>query len=126
VWHNGGVKLPEGVLEELVRRLVDEFDAEAVYLFGSHAWGEPDEDSDVDLMIVVPWDRTPMHRDSVRAYQSLAEIDVAEDILLRTHARFERFRPVRASLEYKIAKRGRLLYERPGFVLSLLPKEVHP
>ncbi|MBS3967103.1 MAG: nucleotidyltransferase domain-containing protein [Truepera sp.] len=106
--------LPASVLEEIIRRLVEEFDPEAIYLFGSHAWGEPDEDSDVDLMIVVPWDRTPTHRDSVRAHQSLSEIEVAKDILLRTHARFERFRPVRASLEYKIAKRGRLLYERPG------------
>jgi len=114
VWHNGGVKLPEDMLAEIVKRLVAEFDPEAIYLFGSHAWGEPDEGSDVDLMIVVPWDGTPTHHDCVRAHQSLSEIDVAKDILLRTRARFERFRPVRASLEYKIAKRGKLLYERPG------------
>lgn len=105
--------LSEGVLEEIIRRLVAEFDPEAIYLFGSHAWGEPEEDSDVDLMIVVPWNRTPTHHDCVRAHESLWEIDVPKDILIRTRARFERFRPVRASLEYKIAKRGRLLYERP-------------
>lgn len=106
--------MSKSVLDEIVKRLVDAFDPEAIYLFGSHAWGEPDEDSDVDLMVVVPWDRPPTHRDAVRAHQSLSDVAVAKDILLRTRARFERFRPVRASLEYQIAKRGKLLYERAG------------
>jgi hypothetical protein len=36
MWHNEAMKaLPESVLEEIVRRLVDEFDPEASYLFGS-------------------------------------------------------------------------------------------
>jgi hypothetical protein len=40
-------------LEEIVRRLVAEFQPEQIILFGSHAWGEPDEDSDVDLLVIV-------------------------------------------------------------------------
>jgi predicted nucleotidyltransferase len=35
--------------KEIVRRLVNEFQPEAVYLFGSYAWGKPDKESDLDL-----------------------------------------------------------------------------
>ena len=31
-----------------------EFDPEQIILFGSHAWGTPSEDSDIDLLVIVP------------------------------------------------------------------------
>ena len=37
------------LLQEVTHRLVDEFQPEQIILFGSHAWGEPDRDSDLDL-----------------------------------------------------------------------------
>ncbi len=37
----------EATLTEITRRLVATYQPEQVVLFGSHAWGEPDADSDV-------------------------------------------------------------------------------
>ena len=37
-----------------LRVLVDEFAPQHVILFGSYAYGEPDENSDIDLLIVKP------------------------------------------------------------------------
>ncbi len=37
-----------------LRVLVDEFAPQHVILFGSYAYGEPDQDSDIDLLIVKP------------------------------------------------------------------------
>ena len=31
-----------------------EYDPDSIYLFGSRAWGEPREDSDYDLLVIVP------------------------------------------------------------------------
>ena len=42
----------EDILAEMTRRLVREFAPEQVILFGSHAWGELNEDSDVDLSVI--------------------------------------------------------------------------
>lgn len=39
-------------LQEVVNKIVKEFQPEKIILFGSFAWGEPDPDSDVDLFIV--------------------------------------------------------------------------
>ena len=46
--------LPTGLLAEMTRRLVAEFHPERIILFGSHAWGKPTDDSDVDLFVIVP------------------------------------------------------------------------
>jgi predicted nucleotidyltransferase len=39
-------------IQDAVDKIVREFRPEKVILFGSYAWGEPTEDSDVDLFIV--------------------------------------------------------------------------
>ena len=46
--------IPMEKIQVFVDRLVAEFEPERVILFGSYAWGTATEDSDVDLLVVVP------------------------------------------------------------------------
>lgn len=104
--------LPPSLFDELTGRLVDEFQPEQVILFGSHAWGTPSEDSDVDVLVIVSAsDLTPTER-AARAYRCLRGVKVPKDILVKTRAESERYRHVPASLESQIFERGRVLYER--------------
>jgi predicted nucleotidyltransferase len=41
-------------IEEMVRRIVERFDPERIILFGSHARGTANPDSDIDLLVVMP------------------------------------------------------------------------
>ena len=100
----------QDLLDEATRRLVAEFQPEQVWLFGSYAWGQPDEGSDLDLLVVVPQsDETPVRR-AQRAHRCLRGLGVAKDILVKTRAELDRFRNVRSSLEAEILERGRLIY----------------
>ena len=102
--------IPEGLLEEITRRLVDEFQPEEIILFGSHAWGTPDDDSDIDLYVVVPSsDEAEVVREA-RAHRRLSGLRTPKDVLVRTRAEYDRFRRVRASLEWRIAQEGRPLH----------------
>jgi predicted nucleotidyltransferase len=103
--------IPPGLLEEMTRRLAAEFKPEAVILFGSHAWGQPAEDSDVDLLVILPGDTPPQIQDESRAYRCLRGMPVSKDILLKSRAQVERYRHVPASLERKILERGQVLYQ---------------
>jgi predicted nucleotidyltransferase len=47
-------RVPRAAIRRYVRRVVERFHPEKVILFGSHAYGRPHEDSDVDLLVVVP------------------------------------------------------------------------
>ena len=102
--------LGSSILDEMVRRLVAEFQPEKIILFGSHAWGEPSEDSDVDLFVIVSEsNERPIHR-SQRAHQCLSGLGVSKDVLVKTRAEAERYRHVRASMEYKVFNEGKVLY----------------
>lgn len=98
------------LLDEITRRLVSEFAPERVILFGSHAWGEPGEDSDIDLMVVVASSSEPRYQRAVRAHRVLADLPVSKDVLVETADEFAFRAQAPASLEHKIAHEGRLLY----------------
>ncbi len=98
------------LLTEATRRLTVEFNPEQVWLFGSHAWGVPDEGSDLDLMVVVgESDEAPTRR-AQRAHQCLQGLEIAKDVIVKTRAEVERYRNVRSSLVAEILERGRLLH----------------
>jgi len=102
--------VPQNLLNEAVERLKNEFQPEEIYLFGSHAWGAPTEDSDVDFMVIVPQsDERPIRRDQ-RAQHCLGRLLISADILVRTRREVNRVRDVRGSLTQDILKRGRKLY----------------
>ncbi|OGO43414.1 MAG: DNA polymerase III subunit beta [Chloroflexi bacterium RBG_16_57_9] len=94
----------------MTQRLVAEFQPEQIILFGSHAWGTPDEDSDVDLLVIVTESDAPPAQRATRAYRTLREMLVPLDVLVKTRAEVERFRHVHASLECEILELGRVLY----------------
>ena len=102
--------IPDGLLDEMVERLVEEFDPEQVILFGSHAWGDPNEDSDIDLMVVLPLDETSPRDWMRRAIRCLRTVDVPNDVIVTTAARYEGYAHLRASLEHKVKNEGIVLY----------------
>lgn len=109
-------ELSEELLQEMTRALVEELDPEAVYLFGSHAWGEPHEDSDVDFLVVVD-DATPdddwLSRPSLRGRKALIPFEVATDVVVRKSSDFDRLQHRRSSLASTVGHRGRRVYARP-------------
>jgi predicted nucleotidyltransferase len=98
------------LLQEVTRRLVAEFEPEQVILFGSHAWGTPDEDSDVDLLVITADSQERPAQRATRAYRSLRGLMVPTDIMVKTRAEVDRYRHVRASLENEATERGKVLY----------------
>lgn len=106
------LKIPSSLREEVVRRLVDEFHPEAIYLFGSHAWGKPTADSDLDLLVIVSQSRQKPIQRAIRAQRSLRGLKVPVDVLVKTRKEFDNFSSVKASLEAQVSREGKLLYGR--------------
>ena len=118
--------LTPDLMTEIIHRLVTEFDPDQVILFGSHAWGTPDEDSDVDLLVIVPeTNERPAARAS-RAHRCLRGIPLPMDLIVKSRDEMARFAGVSASLEADILDRGKVLYGRSeaGTRQQLAPKGV--
>jgi predicted nucleotidyltransferase len=102
--------LDADLLQTATQRLVAEFQPEQIWLFGSHAWGTPTEDSDVDLMVILPQsDERPIRRDQ-RAQKCLGRLAVPADVLVRTRGEVNRYKHLRASLFHQVLNQGRKLY----------------
>ena len=100
----------EDLLQAATQRLVAEFHPEEIYLFGSHAWGAPGQDSDIDLMVIVPSsDERPIRRDQ-RAQRCLGRLLISADVLVRTRHEVNRVRDVLGSLTHEVLHKGRKVY----------------
>ncbi len=103
--------LDTDLLEDATRCLVDEFHPEQIILFGSHAWGTPNDDSDIDLFVIVRESDLSSTQRATRAYRALRGIRVEPtDIVVRTHAEVERYRHVHTSLASQVLEQGKVLY----------------
>jgi len=98
------------LLDEAVERLKKEFQPEEIYLFGSHAWGMPNDDSDVDLMVIVRESSERPIKRMQRAHHCLGNLEMSKDVFVQTRAEFDRYRHLRASFQHQILQRGRKLY----------------
>jgi len=113
------------LLSEIARRLVEAYQPERIYLFGSRARGEVGPDSDYDLLVVVPDDAPPERRRSRRAYQVLWGLKTATDVLVWTKTDFQQHLHLSMSLPFTVVNEGRLLHAALA-ILHRLPPEVAP
>lgn len=95
-----------------MRRLIDAYEPLKIFLFGSVARGESNVDSDYDLMVVVPDNKTPERRRSRLAYEVLWGAGCAADIIVLTASEFETRSRVVASLPATVFREGKLLHAR--------------
>jgi predicted nucleotidyltransferase len=98
------------VLVRIIERLVEAYQPNHIYLFGSKARGDYGPDSDFDLMVVVPDDALPACKRSRLAYEVLRGTGTAADVLVWTRSAFEGRLHLVASLPATIMREGRLLY----------------
>ncbi len=82
-----------------------------IFLFGSYARGEENQDSDMDFYIIE--DTTIGKRNNAaKYYKALFQLNHAKDIIVRSLDEFEKYKEVLNTLEYDVYKEGLLLYER--------------
>src|SRR6267142_3465057 len=49
-----GANIPRRLIRRYARAIAEEFQPDKIILFGSYAYGTPHEDSDVDLLVIMP------------------------------------------------------------------------
>jgi uncharacterized protein len=86
------------------------FKPQQIILFGSHAYGKPHEDSDVDVLVVMPKTRRMGKRPSLKIRQEVTA-GFPVDILVRDpQFMAERLKEGDTFLE-EITEKGRVMYE---------------
>lgn len=102
--------LPVGLLDDVVQRLVNGLNPEQIILFGSHAYGEPNEHSDIDLMVIVSESSEPGYKRSQEARKFLKGIGIPRDIIVMTREEVAQKATVPGSLVSLVMRKGKALY----------------
>ena len=87
------------------------YNPKEIYLFGSTVWGKPDEQSDLDVLVVVGTSREKPHRRVLKALEALKDLPMPKDILVFTEEEFYELSRDTSSLCHKVKNEGFRLYE---------------
>jgi predicted nucleotidyltransferase len=108
---NAAALSPHEKIRAMVRRIVERFDPEIVILFGSHARGTANPDSDVDLLVVMAVHGSKRDQ-RIEIRRALREFRVPKDIIVVTPEEFAWRMEIPGIIERPAATEGKLLYAR--------------
>jgi predicted nucleotidyltransferase len=100
-------------INDIVNRIATGFSPDKIILFGSYAAGNPDNDSDIDLLVIKDTD-LPKHKRSFDIQKMLRGTMIPVDILVYTQKEFELEQRNKYSFLSSAIKTSKILYERKG------------
>ena len=98
------------VLVRITERLVEVYQPDRIYLFGSKARGDAGPDSDYDILVLVEHPTEPLYRLSQRGFRALRGIAAAVDVVVWDRATFDARLHLPASFPATVVREGRLLH----------------
>jgi uncharacterized protein len=101
--------IPRSEIQAYCDAIAREFKPEKIILFGSYAYGTPTEDSDVDLMVVMPCKRRML--DQALAIRTRLDAPFAMDLLVRTPANIRRRLGWGDWFLREVMTKGKVMYE---------------
>lgn len=110
-----GFAIPDNELNALARSISDAVDPSKIYLFGSHARGTADKNSDLDLLVIVPGMFGPdnSRRDTLRRVRrAISSFRYPKDILVFSLDEFNKWKDTPMHVIGQCVQEGKLLHER--------------
>ncbi len=102
--------ITEEQIQAVVRRIVEGYAPDKIILFGSYAYGEPTEHSDLDLLILKSGIGPARAERALAVRRLVREAGIPMDVLVRTPEEAQRAAIVRFSVEAQALHEGRILY----------------
>ena len=103
--------IDETLRNRLVSTIVGLCRPRLIVLFGSEAYGEAREDSDIDLAVIEDSVASKV-KEATRIWQALRDIPRAKDIVVATLEEYEYYKRQAGSVFKTIADKGVVLYAR--------------
>ena len=103
-------EVTDALLIEIVSKIVKHFHPEKVIFFGSRAWGEPTGESDLDIMVVMDMDGSPI-RKAAEISRIARPRFLPMDIIVRTPDEIEHRKGIGDPFIKRIMNHGKVLYE---------------
>ncbi len=96
-------------IRKLCKRIAEAYHPEKIILFGSHAYGKPTPESDVDLLIVMDYEGRPIEQ--ILKIRRELDIVTPVDLLVRTPEDVKRRVKEGDMFMRLVVERGKIMYE---------------
>jgi predicted nucleotidyltransferase len=96
-------------IRQLCTRIAHEFKPEKIILFGSHAYGQPTPESDLDVLVVMEFEGDPLEQ-AVTMLNRLNML-LPIDLLVRTPEQIQQRLEMGDHFMRDIIERGKVMYE---------------
>jgi predicted nucleotidyltransferase len=106
-WYRGG-EVPRAEIRRFARQVAQQFHPEKIVLFGSHAYGTPHVDSDVDILVIMP---TRNQLDQAARISLAIDPPFPLDIIVRTPRNMQWRLAEGDSFLREVMSKGKILYE---------------
>jgi len=102
-------KITQRTISSFARQVAKQFNPHKIILFGSYAYGKPTEDSDVDILVIMPF----QGKGAQKATEILLTIDprFPIDLLVRTPEQIRIRIKLGDFFIREITQKGKVLYE---------------
>lgn len=96
-------------INQIVRKITQEFKPKKVILFGSYAWGNPTKDSDVDIFVIHESPDRRLNRE-IKLRQAVFPAGIAVDVVSYTPSEVESRLKKGDFFVKRILSKGKILY----------------
>lgn len=104
--------IPQNIIDEAINRLVKVYEPLQVYLYGDYAWGKPDDDSHLDVLVLIESSHEEAYKRGYPAFEALLGLKIPKNIVILTQNEFEKYSQDESSDFYKIKTKGKVVYAR--------------
>lgn len=104
--------LKRPAFSDVTRRILSVSDPEQIIVFGSHARGEGDTGSDLDILVVLDGVEST-RAESIRLRRVLRGLLYPIDIIVATPQQLARYRNIPRLIYQSAINDGKVIYERP-------------
>ena len=96
-------------IQSFSQQIVEQFQPEQIILFGSYAYGQPHQDSDVDLLVILPFEGLPVYK-AIEIRKKLRPT-FSLDLITRTSQQIQQRLDMGDFFIKNILQKGHILYE---------------
>ena len=103
-------------IQKLCKQIVEAFRPQKVILFGSYAYGTPMFDSDIDLLVVMPYEENEL--DKIAEVRRRLKSEMPLDVLVKTPKQIEERIMMEDFFVRDIIENGKVLYDNGNLGLD--------
>ena len=102
--------ISQETIQEAIQRLVKAYKPLKIYMYGKYAWGTPDDDDDLNLLVIIESSNEKVYKRGDRAFDTLLSLEIPKNIVIFTKQEFDTFCQDKTSLAYEIKSKGKMVY----------------